>query len=133
MLSTLIYNRYSSKATDSGFIAYKGESYMASQTFMLRKLQLQGSYVYTNQEQMQFFTLDATADYSIGQSIRIGGGGKYNKILNGQTYLGGSAHIGIDWKKLGSIQLQYEKSYLPTIYQTLFPVEIGRVSWFKSF
>lgn len=133
MLSSLIYNNYSSKGTDSGFIAYKGVSYMASQSFIFSKAQLQSSYTYTNQEQMQFYTLEAGGEYTLGKAIRVGAGGKYNKIAGGKIYLGSRADLGIELKGLGSLQLQYEKSFLPTIYQTLFPVEVGRVSWFKFF
>ena len=133
MISSLMYNRYSSKGTDSGFIAYNGVSYMISQSFILGKAQLQGLFTYTDQEQMQFSTLEANADYAPSSFIRIGGGVKYNKIMSGDSYWGSRAQLGIELKKLGGLQLQYEKSYLPTIYQTLFPVEIGRVTWFKYF
>lgn len=133
MLSSFIYNQYSSKGTDSGFINYKGISYIASQSFVFKKAQLQGVYMYNDQEQMQFYTWEANGDYAISKAIRIGAGGKYNKIQHGRHYLGSRVQIGIELKKLGGLQLQYEKSYLPTIQQTLFPVEVGRVSWFKYF
>jgi hypothetical protein len=133
MLSSLLYNKYSSKGTDSGFIAYKGINYMASQTLFLSKLQLQGMYMYADQEQMQYYTLDANADYALFSFVRVGAGIKYNKIMGGTTCMGNRAQVGLDLKKIGSLQLHYEKSYLPTIWQTLYPVETGRVSWFKYF
>ena len=133
MLSSLIYNQYSSKGTDTGFVSYNGVSYMASHSLILRNLQLQGGYTYTDQEQMQYSSLEANGDYSLTQFIRVGGGVKYNKVIDGKSYWGSRAQLGIELKKLGGLQLQYEKSFLPTIYQTLFPVEIGRVSWFKYF
>ena len=133
MLSSLIYNQYSSKGTDTGFISYNGISYMASHSLIFRNLQLQGVYTYTDQEQMQFSSLEANGDYSLTRFIRIGAGIKYNKVVSGKSYWGSRAQLGIELKKLGGLQLQYEKSFLPTIYQTLFPVEIGRVSWFKYF
>jgi hypothetical protein len=133
MLSTLLYNRYAGKGTDSGFIAYSGNSYMASQTCMLPRLQLQGMYMYTDQEQMQYYTLDANGEYSITRAIRAGAGVKYNKVTGGYAYLGNNVHVGFDVKKLGNLQLQYDKSYLPTIWQTLYPVETGRLTWIKYF
>ena len=89
--------------------------------------------MYTDQEQMQFCTLEANADYSFSSLIHVSAGGKYNKVMAGRTYLGGQASIRSDLKQLGTVQLQYEKSFLPTIQQTLFPVEMGRLSWFKTF
>lgn len=133
MLSSLLYNRYSGKGTDSGFITYSGSSYMASQTFILSRVQLQAMYMYTDQEQMQYYTLDANGDYSISGSIRIGGGVKYNKVTGGKTYPGGNVHVNVDVKQFGGLQLQYEKVYLPTIWKTLYPVETGRISWLKYF
>ncbi|MBO9205230.1 MULTISPECIES: hypothetical protein [Niastella] len=133
MLSSLLYNKYFSKGTDSGFIAYKGINYMASQTLFLSKLQLQGMYMYADQEQMQYYTLDANADYALFNFLKVGAGIKYNKIMGGTTCIGNRAQVGVEVKKLGSLQLHYEKSYLPTIWQTLYPVETGRVSWFKYF
>jgi len=133
MLSSLLYNKYSSKGTDSGFVAYKGINYMASQTLFLSKLQLQGVYVYTNQEQMQYYTIDANADYAISRLFRVGVGIKYNKIMGGATCMGSRGQVELGINKLGNLQLHYEKSYLPTIWQTLYPVQTGRVSWFKYF
>jgi hypothetical protein len=133
MLSTLLYNRYAGKGTDSGFIAYSGNSYMASQTCMLQRLQLQGMYLYTDQEQMQYYTLDANGEYSITKWIRAGAGVKYNKVTGGNAYIGNNVHVGVDVQQLGNLQLQYERSYLPTIWQTLYPVETGRVTWIKYF
>ena len=133
MLSSLIYNSYSSKGTDSGFISYTGISYMASHTLIFQKAQLQGSYIYTDQEQMQFCTYEANGDYSLSKIIRIGGGAKYNKVRGGKSYWGSRILLAIEFGRLGGLQLQYEKSYLPTIYKTLFPIETGRVSWFKYF
>lgn len=133
MVSSLLYNKYSSKGTDTGFIAYKGISYMASHSFIFQKLQLQGTYVYTDQEQMQYYSLDAGGDYSVSSMLRVGGSVRYNKIASGSTCMGNRAYVNFELKKLGNLQLQYDKSYLPTIWQTLYPVETGRVSWIKYF
>ncbi len=133
MLSSLIYNSYTNKGTDSGFVAYKGVSYMASHSLIFSKLQLQGLVIFTDQEQMQFHTLESNGDYSINRKMRIGAGIKYNKVKDGVAYWGNRAQATIEIGKIGGLQLQYEKSYLPTIYKTLFPVETGRVSWFKYF
>jgi hypothetical protein len=133
MVSSLIYNRFAGKGTDSGFIAYSGVNYMASQAFIFRRLQLDAGYIFTDQEQMQYYTVEANGDYSITPKLRVGAGVKQNKISGGQSYLGSRAQVMIEIGKLGGFQLQYEKSYLPTIWQSLYPVETGRVSWFKYF
>ncbi|MEI6950350.1 hypothetical protein V9K67_24425 [Paraflavisolibacter sp. H34] len=133
ILSSVVYNQYSSKGTDTGFIAYGGKSYIASQSIIFHRTQLQGSYTYTDQEQLNYYTLEANGDYSFSSLFKAGVGAKYNKVADGNSYIGSRAFLNFDFKKPGSIQLQYEKSFLPTTKHTLFPMEIGRVSWFKFF
>jgi hypothetical protein len=133
MMSSAVYNYYSNKGTDSGFVNYSGNNYMISHSLLFRKLQLTGNYIHTDQQELSFFTLEANADYFPVAFFRIGAGSKYNKTEYGRTYWGGKAQVMLEIKKLGGLQLQYEKSFLPTIHQTLFPVEVGRVSWFKYF
>ncbi|MCP9752378.1 hypothetical protein [Ferruginibacter sp. HRS2-29] len=133
MTSSIIYNRYFNKATDSGFVLYKGVNYIMSQSLIFKKLQLNGGYAFNTQTELSFYTLDANGDYSLGKKVKVGGGVKYNHVRNGPEYWGKSARLGIDVSKLGVFQFSYEKSFLPTIQQTLYAVEIGRVSWFKSF
>jgi hypothetical protein len=133
MMSSVIYNRYSNKGTDSGFINYTGVTYMMSHSVMLQKFHLSGNYTLTDQQELKYFTVEANADYSPVSKFRMGAGGKYNKTTDGKVYWGGNFQLVFEIKKLGGLQFQYEKSFLPTIYQTLFPVEMGRVSWFKYF
>jgi hypothetical protein len=133
MNSSFIYNRYFNQATDSGFVLYKGINYIFSQAVTLSKLQMEGSYSFNRQSELNYYTLDANGDYSLKKFLRIGGGIKYNHVQGGENYWGQSIRLSADFKKLGGIQLHYEKSYLPTIQQTLYPVEIGRVSWYKFF
>jgi len=133
MNSSLVYNRYTNEATDSGFIAYKGVNYYASQIFLFKKLQLQGGYAYSKQPQLQFYTIETSADYVLRNWLSIGVGAKYNDISGGKNYWGERIQLSVGLKQFGTVQLQYDKSYLPTINQTLYPVEIGRVSYYKNF
>jgi hypothetical protein len=133
MNSSFVYNRYFNKATDSGFVFYKGVNYILSQSVLLHKLQVEGSYSYNKQTELNFFTLNANGDYAIKKYLKIGAGIKFNHVQDGLNYWGESIRLAADFKKFGGLQLHYEKSYLPTLQQTLYPVEIGRVSWYKIF
>src|SRR6218665_967924 len=133
MISSTIYNRYSGKGTDSGFVAYSGSNYMVSQSFLVSRFQLNGMYNFTDQERMRYHTMEAGLDYSVTKNIRISGAGKYNRIINGDCYWGSRMQVVIELPQLGSLQLQYDKSYLPTVYGDLFPVESGRITWLKFF
>lgn len=133
MNTSLVYNRYTNEATDSGFIPFKGVNCYALQTIWLRKLQLQGGYAWNQQPNLQYYTVEATADYQLRKWLRAGAGLKYNRISGGGNYWGGSAILSASLKQLGMLQFQYEKSYLTTIRQTLYPVETGRFSYYKNF
>jgi hypothetical protein len=133
MTSSAIYNQYYSKGTDSGFISYKGKSYMISHSLLFRTLQLGGNFIYTDQRELRYYTVEANADYFPKSFFKVGIGGKYNRTASGKVYWGERAQLTLEIKKLGGLQMQYEKSFLPTVYQTLFPVETGRISWFKYF
>jgi len=133
MNSSFIYNQYFNQATDSGFVLYKGTNLYAMQTIFLKKLQLQAGFALNQQPQLKYYTVEISADYSIKKILKIGAGGKLNKLLNGDIYWGERILLTADCKQLGTLQFQYEKSYLPTISQVLYPVEIGRVSWYKNF
>jgi rRNA processing protein Gar1 len=133
MNSSFVYNRYTNEATDSGFIAYKGVNYYGSQTLLLKKLQVQGGYAYSKQPQLQFYTIETSADYALRNWLSVGAGVKYNDISGGNNYWGERLLLSVGLKQFGTVQLQYDKSYLPTISQTLYPVEIGRISYYKNF
>ncbi len=133
MNSSFIYNQYFNQATDSGFVLYKGTNLYAMQTIFLKKFQLQAGFALNKHPQLRYHTVELSADYAIKKIVKIGAGGKLNKLHNGNIYWGKRILLAADFKQVGSLQLQYEKSYLPTISQVLCPLEIGRVSWYKNF
>jgi hypothetical protein len=133
MNSMAVYNKYTSEATDSGFMAFQGINIYASHSIRFKKLQLQGGYAYTKQSLLEYTTFETMADYNAKQWLQFSVGIKYNKIVGGANYWGQSVQLRTELKKWGGFQLQYEKSYLPTIYQLLAPVEIGRVGYYKRF
>lgn len=133
MNTSLVYNRYFNQATDSGFLSYKGISYYAMQTIFLKKFQLQTGYAYNFQPGLKYTTIEGAADYSLNRILKIGLGTKYNKVTAGNHYWGQRIQLLTEIGRLGRLQFQYEKSYLPTIGHSLYAVEIGRVSWYKYF
>ena len=133
MNSSIIYNRYFNKATDSGFVLNKGINYYALQTIFLKKMQLKAGYAFTSQQEISFYTFESAADYSIKSILKLGAGLKYNQVISGKVYIGQQVLINLNYKQLGGLTIQYEKSFLPTFSNTLIPIEMGRISWFKTF
>lgn len=132
-ISSFVFSRYYNQNTDSGFIAYKGVSYILSQNFFSKFMQVQFGYNYTNQPFLKYSTLETGIDYFPTSNFSIGAGFKKSKTSYQKIYLGGRINALIILKGLGSLQVQYEKSYLPTIHHKLYPLEVGRISWFKTF
>ena len=133
MNSSVVYNQYFNQATDSGFVLYKGINLYAMQTVYLKSLQLQSGVTINKQPELTYSTIEASADYAFKKCIKIGIGGKFNKLVCGSSYWGERIQLSTDLKNFGIFQFQYEKSYLPTISHALYPVEIGRISWYKYF
>ncbi|MEO7765908.1 MAG: hypothetical protein ABIS01_00735, partial [Ferruginibacter sp.] len=133
MNSTMVYNQYFNKATDSGFVTYKGASYYIMQSILLNNLQLRGNYSYDKQPELEYYTMEASGDYVLKQNLKIGAGIKYNKINAGKQYWGQRWQLSTNMRHFGCFQFQYEKSYLPTVIHSLYRVEMGRVSWYKYF
>lgn len=131
--SMAIYNKYTSEATDSGFVAYRGVNIYLSQSIRFSKLLLQGGYAFNRLSQLQYSTFEVVGDYAIKKWMHISNGLKFNKTNSGNAYWGESLQLRIEHKKLGGLQLQYEKTYLPTVTQNLSSVEIGRVGYFRKF
>lgn len=131
--STAIYNRFFNKATDSGFIAYQGINTILSQTMLYKKLQLMGGLSFNNQPEIHYYTAEAGADYELLKFFRLGGSLKYNKVNKGEKYTGYITRLSASINNKAGIQLSYERSYIPAVSETLFPVRTGRVSVFKTF
>lgn len=74
-------------------------------------------------------TAEAGLNYS-GTKFRIGGTAKWN-FLSAQTRMGYTANLGISLGKLGSINLIYDRSYLPERTGGFVPVNTGQVQIIK--
>jgi hypothetical protein len=133
MISSIVYNRFLNKASDSGFIYNRGISYTITQGVLLKKLQTQVSFSFNEQPELKYITAEGQADYTANSKFKIGAGLKYNETSTNSTYIGYRGMLGIEVRFLGGLQFQYEKSYLPAPSGKLIPMETGRLSWLKIF
>lgn len=133
MNTTIVYNKYTSEATDSGFVNYQGLNYYASQVVRLKKFNLLGGYAYTKNNFLKYFTLEGMGDFSLNTWFNVGINLKYNRQMTGEEYWGKGVQLRIGMRNCGNIQLQYEKSFLPTMTRHLSPVDIGRVTYSRRF
>ena len=72
-------------------------------------------------------------DDSLKNFLSLGVGIKYNQVKKGESYTGNYFKLNANLKKIVGLQLSFERSFLPTIENKLYPVKIGRVTVYKNF
>jgi hypothetical protein len=98
-------------------------------TCWVGSLSFQASYSQQELETENLRTAEAGLSYSVSK-FRIGGTAKWN-FLSAATRMGYTANLGISLGKLGSINLIYDRSYLPERTGGFVPVNTGQVQIIK--
>ena len=133
MSSNLVALKFYNSGADTGFIYYNASSLTFNQFIFLKGLQLQSGLTVTRQRELHVTTLEQSATYQLRQWLTISGGLKSNRVNNTETLWGATAGLGLNLKKLGTIQGSYEKSYLPGTARNLLPVDMGRLTYYRTF
>ena len=71
--------------------------------------------------------------WQIRQWLSITAGLKYNKVNHEKTQWGSVAAMKLALGRFGNIQMGYDRSYLPGTTRNLVPVDMGRLSYYRSF
>jgi hypothetical protein len=127
--ATKFYN----SSTDSGFIYFNASSYTVNHSMFLGKLQLQTGINHTNQSTIDLFTLEQTASYQFKSSFSLLGGARITRANKTENLIGAIAGASIKINKVGNIQLNYERMYLPNFSRALVPVNMGQLNFYKEF
>lgn len=133
MSSSVVFLKFYNSGADTGFIYYNASSMTINQFIFLRKLQLQTSLTITSQQDLKVVTLEQSASYQLRDWLTLNGGLKYNKVNSEQTLWGAAAGLGVMIQHIGTIQASYDKSYLPGTARNLLPVDMGRVTYYRTF
>lgn len=133
MFSSVLYSRHISESKDSGWLFSNGLTWNVIQQVTIRRLDLSGQYSFSSIPSLKYHTLDASASFNWTNRIRLGAGLKYNQSDRSEHYWGGKLMVDADFKGLGNLIVQYDRSYLPTNQALLLPVESGKVIWIKKF
>lgn len=134
MNSSLVYNRFFNKGTDSGFVLYNAKSIQYSHLIDLNKWHTQTDFQFTKQPLLTYWTFQQKLDVRIGKTLVVGAGVKNSLIpASSQTYWGGSALISLQIRQLGGLRIQYDKGYFPNGIGGLVPNNWGRITWNRIF
>jgi hypothetical protein len=133
MNSNAMYTKFYNSGSDSGFIYYNASSYTITQSFYLGALTLQAMAAVTDQQNLKLVTLEPMINYQFKNKISVSGSFKWSRLNHTENLFGGTAGLNLYFKKLGTLQLNYDKSWLPGYSRVLIPVDIGRMSFYREF
>ncbi|MFC4262082.1 hypothetical protein ACFOWM_04275 [Ferruginibacter yonginensis] len=133
MLSNATYTKFYNQQIDSGFIYYNATTINFEHTINLKHFNLQGIASITQQNFIHQLSIEPVVTYQPNNKFSITGGAKWNRINKANTLWGGRAAMFFKVDKIGTIQLQYDKIYLPGFYRNLLPVDVGRITFNRVF
>lgn len=133
MSSNATYTKFFNNSSDTSFIYFNAKSWTFNHSIFLSRFSLESSAGLMNQKDIKLMTLEQLISYRFRTHLSLTGGVKWNRLNNSETMYGGTVAMNIYIKKLGTIQLNYDKSFLPGANRNLVPVDIGRMSFLREF
>ncbi len=133
MSSNAAYTQFFNNSSDTSFTYFNAKSWTINHSIFLAKFSLESSAGLMNQKDIKLMTLEQLISYRFKTHLSLTGGVKWNLLNNSETMYGGTVAMSIYIKKLGTIQLNYDKSFLPGANRNLVPVDIGRMSFLREF
>ena len=133
MTSNAVFSKLYNSSSDSGFVYYNAASLTATQTVFYKNWTFQMGLTGIQQTQMQQWTIEPLLGYRYKDLISMNVSAKYSRTDAGEAMMGGMCALGITYKKIGNVQLQYDKSYVPGFQKNLRVLETGRIVFTRFF
>jgi hypothetical protein len=133
MNSSANYTQFFNNSTDSAFLYFNATNINFSHSFFFKKITATTSIGHTKQNQFKMTSLEQGLQCAFSSTFSITGALKYNSVLNATDVIGGGLGVQFLIKKIGRIQLNYDKMYLPNQALQLLPVDMGRLIYITEF
>ncbi|MEO6231502.1 MAG: hypothetical protein ABJB11_21270 [Ferruginibacter sp.] len=133
MNSNAVFTKFYNNSSDTGFIYFNASSLTFNHAIYLSPFNLQTTVAITHQQKLQLFTLEEQVNWQVNKYLSVTGGAKWNRLNKSENLFGAIAAINMVIKGFGTLQFNYEKTYLPGISRILLPVDMGRMSFYKEF
>lgn len=133
MNTNALFTRFYNNSSDTGFIYYNASSYTINHSIFLNSFTLQSEFQAIDQKDLDMLSLSQSVSYQIKNAVSIMAGLKWNKVSRIKNLFGAMAAMNIYLKSIGTIQFNYDKSFLPGYNRTLKPVDIGRMTFYRDF
>jgi hypothetical protein len=131
--SVFNYNSFINKSTDTGFVLSRGYSFFFNQDIITADVCYKGAVTYTKQSDINYYTLEAGAEFQLKKLLSVAASIKYNKLINGRSAMAASGMVKIDVPKICLIQCSYDRMFIPSINRTLESADVGRFTLIKYF
>lgn len=133
MNTTGVFTKFYNSGSDTGFIYFNAASYSINQSVFLSRLQLLTGITVTEQQQLHLLTLEQSLTYSLRKWMSVTGGLKCTRENHKKNLLGIQAAVSMHIKKIGTLQMHYEKTYLPAYNRELKAVDMANFSLYREF
>lgn len=133
MNTNAVYTKFYNNSSDTGFIYFNASNYTINQSFFITPFILQGSVSVVDQKNLHLLTIEPLVSYQYKNSVTISGSFKWNRQNGSEDFFGGTAGINVYLKKSGTLQFNYDKTFVPGFNNKLRPVDIGRASFYREF
>ncbi len=133
MNTNATYTKFYNSGSDTGFIYYNASSLTLNHSVNLEPFILQGIVTLTDQSFLQQTTIEPVLTYQLKNKLSISASAKWNRVNHTETLWGGTAGLNVYLKKIGVLQIQYDKIFLPGYSRNLLPVDMGRVTFSREF
>jgi hypothetical protein len=133
MNTNAVFTKFYNQGSDSNFLYANATNITINQSIFKAPfvLQVVGSYI--QQTQFTQLAIEPIITYQYKNIVSLTGSLKWNEFSNNKTLWGSMVGINILIKKIGSIDLQYTKTYLPNFNNNLLPVTMGRITFNREF
>ncbi len=133
MNSNATYTRFYNSGSDTGFVYYNASTFTVNHSVNFRSFIIQGIVTATDQSFLKQTTVEPVFTYRFKNILSISGSVKWNRIDQTETLWGGTAGLNLYLKKIGALQMQYDKIYLPGFNRKFLPVDMGRLTFSREF
>jgi hypothetical protein len=133
MNTNALFTRFYNNSSDTGFIYFNASSYTINHSIFLNSFMLQSEFQAINQKDLDMLSLSQSVSYQIKDAVSIMAALKWNRVSRIKNLFGATAAMSIYLKRIGTVQFNYDKSFLPGYNRTLKPVDIGRMTFYRDF
>jgi hypothetical protein len=133
MNTNATYTKFYNSGSDTGFIYYNASTLTINHSVNISNFILQGILTRTDQSFLKQTTIEPVVTYQVKNILSISGSVKWTRVNHKETLWGGTAGLNLYLKKIGILQMQYDKIFLPGYSRNLLPVDMGRLTFSREF